>query len=294
LDFPEFKVFTPAINPTKNFISTNNGDFMKSILLPALVFMYLFVSSAATAQTVEFKDPKGDDKGPGTYLYPSDPIYKRGSFDITEFKINVDGQKVYFDVGINSPVEDPWRTGAGFSVQMIFIFIDNKKGGFKDLPPGVNASFADGHEWDKLVIISPQQTSRVKREVAQKMPAAQHPAVVLPVRVKGAGQYIAAETWLAALGEGDPSQWGYQVLMLGQDGFPAGKDLLTKRVNEFEGQHRFGGGNDGDCDPNIIDLLAGKGTGNISEINLQNKMLAFSCDADGNSKKMPTLTMIRK
>lgn len=265
---------------------------MKSIFLSILVL--IFVSSAAIAQTVEFQDPKGDDKGPGSYVYPEDAVYKPGSFDITEFNVNVDDKKIFFDVGIGSPVEDAWRTGTGFSVQIIFIFIDNKKGGFKEVPPGINAVFADGHEWDKLLILSPQSASRVRKEIAQKVSAAQQPNVIVPVRVKGVGQYIAAETDLAKLGEGDPAKWGYQVLMLGQEGFPAGNDLLTRRVNEFAGNHRFGGGNDGDCDPNIIDLLAGKAAGDKSEIDLQKKMLAYACDAEGNSKKMPVLTMVRK
>lgn len=201
---------------------------------------------------------------------------------------------MFFDVGVNSSLEDVWRTGAGFSVQMIFVFIDNKKGGFKETPPGVNAVFADGHEWDKLVIISPEQANRLRTEIAKKMTEAQRASVVIPRQVKGLGQYVAAEADLGRLGEGDPSGWGYQVLMLGYEGLPAGNDLLTRRVNEFEGQHKFGGGNDEDCDPHIIDLLTGKGAGILSEINLQNKMLAYTCNADGSSKKMAQLMMVRK
>ena len=49
--------------------------------------------------------------------------------------------------------------------------------------------------------------------------------------------------------------------MQSNEGFPAGNDLLTRKVNEYEGQHRFGGGNDGDCDPHVMDILAGKGAG---------------------------------
>ena len=38
--------------------------------------------------------------------------------------------------------------GGGFSVQMVFIFIDTKEGGFKEGVPGTNVTFADGNEWD--------------------------------------------------------------------------------------------------------------------------------------------------
>ncbi len=47
--------------------------------------------------------------------------------------------------------------------------------------------------------------------------------------------------------------------MQSNEGFPDEADLLTRKVNEYEGQHRFGGGNDGDCDPHAMDVLAGKG-----------------------------------
>ncbi len=34
----------------------------------------LLLASAATAQKVSFKDPTGDDNGPGTYTYPTDAV----------------------------------------------------------------------------------------------------------------------------------------------------------------------------------------------------------------------------
>ena len=54
--------------------------------------------------------------------------------------------------------------------------------------------------------------------------------------------------------------------MQSNEGFPDGKDLLTRKVNEYEGQHRFGGGTDSDCDPHVIDILAGNGTGAADEV----------------------------
>jgi hypothetical protein len=53
-------------------------------------------------------------------------------------------------------------------------------------------------------------------------------------------------------------------------------------VNEYEGQHRFGGGNDGDCDPHTMDILGDD----------QKAQLAYECNPDGTSKKMATLHMV--
>jgi carbohydrate-binding DOMON domain-containing protein len=258
---------------------------IKRAALPALA---LAVSAtAALAQSVSFKDPTGDDNGPGNYTYPTDAVYKRGSFDLTGFDVEAKGKKVDFDVTLNSPLEDPWRMGGGFSVQMIFIFIDNKEGGFTETFPGLNVNFAADDGWDKVIILSPQPPGRVKTEVEQKLSADMAKAAVIPTRTKGAGRTISATVDADQLGEGDPSTWCYQVLVQSNEGFPEGKDLLTRKVNEYEGQHRFGGGTDYDCDPGVMDLLA-------DDAQTQHDMLKYECNPDGSAKQTATLKMVCK
>jgi hypothetical protein len=145
-----------------------------------------------------------------------------------------------------------------------------------------------------VVILSPQSSSRVKTEVAEKVAAAMQEAVVVPTRTRGAGRVISAVVDLDDLGGGDPATWGYQVLMQSNEGFPAGSDLLTRKVNEYEGQHRFGGGTDGDCDPHVMDLLAGAGAGEATEVEAQHQMLRHECNEDGTAKQLAVLTMVRK
>ncbi|MGE5176867.1 MAG: glucodextranase DOMON-like domain-containing protein [Hyphomicrobiales bacterium] len=247
------------------------------------------------AQEVSFKDPTGDDNGPGTYTYPTDAVYKPGSFDLTGFTLKERGKKTDVSVDVNSTLEDPWRMGTGFSVQMVFVFIDTdgKDGsGFTNGLPGLNITFAPSSAWDKCIILSPQPQGRVRSEVEAKVPAAMQKAIIIPVKVKGAGRTISATIDTADLGEGDPTTWGYQVIMQSNEGFPDKTDLLTRKVNEYEGQHRFGGGNDGDCDPAVMDILAGAGTGDKAEIDEQHQMLAYECNPDGTSKKMAELTMV--
>jgi len=130
----------------------------------------------------------------------------------------------------------------------------------------------------------------VKAETGNKASAAKD-NVLVPTRTKGSGRKVNATVDLAGL-EGDPSQWRFQVVVQSNEGFPAGNDLLTRKVNEYEGQHRFGGGNDGDCDPHAIDILAGEGKGDASEVKAQQAMLAFECAEDGTAKKPATLTMV--
>ena len=96
------------------------------------------------------------------------------------------------------------------------------------------------------------------------------------------------------IGGGDPSTWGYQVVVQSNEGYPDKTDLLTRKVNEYEGQHRFGGGTDTDCDPHVMDVLAGSGAGSAEEAQAQYDMLKYECNPDGSTKTAATLKMVRK
>jgi len=248
----------------------------------------------ASAQTVSFEDPTGDDNGPGTYSYPTDVVYRAGSFDLTGLDLKVKGDKVEIAVGQSSQLEDKcWAMQFGFCVQMLFVFIQTDPAtGHTGGLPGLNVQFAPGSGWNKVVIISPQPAARVKNEVEIKVAKELQGDVVIPGRVKGMGRTITAWVDAKELGGGDPMTWGYQVLMQSNEGFPDKADLLTRKVNEYEGQHRFGGGTDTDCDPHVMDLLAGDAVGDKGEVELQHKMLGYECNADGTAKALATLTLV--
>jgi carbohydrate-binding DOMON domain-containing protein len=210
-------------------------------------------------------DPAGDDKGPGTYLYPTDAVYKPGSFDITEFEVVPKGDTVEFKVTVKSRIEDPWDSAAwggnGFSVQMAFIHVDTdhlKGSGVRDGLPGTNVRFAEDEAWDKVVIISPQGPTRVNSEIDSKCPQWKD-RIIVPKLTRAQGRTLTAVVDTKALGGPPQAGWGYQVLMQSNEGFPDKTDLLTRKVNEFEGQHRFGGGTDYDSDPHVIDILVPPG-----------------------------------
>jgi carbohydrate-binding DOMON domain-containing protein len=206
-------------------------------------------------------DPVGDDNGPGTYTYPTGAEYKPGSFDITEFKVVPGPDQTEFHVSVNTRIEDPWDSAAwggnGFSVQMAFIHIDTdhvKGSGVRDGLPGTNVRFAEDEAWDRVVIISPQGATRVNSEIDSK--AAQwKDRIIVPRITRASGRTLIAIVDNAQLGGAPKESWGYQVLMQSNEGFPDKTDLLTRKVNEFEGQHRFGGGTDYDNDPHVIDIL---------------------------------------
>ena len=210
-----------------------------------------------------FADPVGDDNGPGSYVYPTDAVYKPGSFDITEFQVVPNGDQVEFRVTVNARIEDPWDSAAwggnGFSIQMAFIHISTDAGraaGVKDGLAGTNVRFSEN--WDKVVLLSPQGATRLNSEIDSKA-AAFKSRIIVPKITRASGRTLIGIVDLSQLGSAPTKTWGYQVLMQSNEGFPDKTDLLTRKINEFEGQHRFGGGTDYDNDPHVLDILVPPG-----------------------------------
>ena len=211
------------------------------------------------------------------------------------------GSKVEVKITLGAVIEDPWNSkgwtpsGNGFSLQMIQVYIDSDgkpESGHADTLPGLNARFDPKDAWDRVIVISPQGASRLKAEVKAKAGALAG-SVVIPTKVVARGKTIVATLKKKDLG-GAPSQsWGYQVVVQSNEGYPDKRDLLSRKVNEFAGDHRFGGGNDWDCDPHILDILAGKAAGAAEEKAYQKSALEYACGEDGASVKQATLPMIR-
>ena len=133
---------------------------------------------------------------------------------------------------------------------MFFIFIDTDRkagSGHKAGLPGLNVKFAEGSRWEKALIISPQGTKRLTSEINAKAKKWKKD-IVVPTSVSVRGKSVVARFPKSQIGNLSKA-WGYQVLVQSNEGYPDKTDLLTRRVNEFNGQHRFGGGNDYNCDP---------------------------------------------
>lgn len=251
-----------------------------------------FLATAAQAQSVSFSDPVGDDKGPGTYVYPTDSAYLPGAFDLTGLRVEKSGSDVDFQVDVAGNLNDPWGMGTGFATQLVFVFINTGTGKHKDAPAGLNVQLEPG--WDKVVLLSPQKPARIGSEINAKA-ASLKDDILVPRRVKGSGKTIAGSVKASDIGSGDPSGWSYQVVVQSNEGFPAGGDLMTRRVNEFEGQHRFGGGNDGMCDPHAMDILAGGAAGGADEAQAQYDVLkAYECGPEGEAVKTAIIPMVKK
>ena len=273
---------------------------MKTCLRLTGLLTVLLFASTAFADKIVLKDPKGDDDGPGTYAYPTASEYKKGSFDFTKVEILDKGDKVQIKVHLKSKLTDPWKSrdwpvrGNGFSLQMAFLFIDqdHKAGsGHAEGLPGLNVAFEDDARWEKVIIISPQGNTRLKGEINQKAKSFKSD-IVLPLKVKASGKKLIATVSKADLGS--PAKgWGYQLVLQSNEGYPDKGDLLTRKVNQSGGDHRFGGGRDDDCDPHAIDILVPPAKGGKDEVQAQHEILKTNkCDGNKADWKLAKLPMI--
>jgi carbohydrate-binding DOMON domain-containing protein len=260
-----------------------------------LALVTALAPAAAHAAEAKFTDPKGDDNGPGAYTYPTNAAYKRGSFDLTDVSIKESGSDVEITLTVAAPIEDPWDSakwpnpGNGFSVQMFQVYVDTdgKAGsGETEALPGMSATFADTDRWEKAIIVSPQANKTLASDIDQKAKRFKD-KIILPKKVVAKGRTVTATISKADLGA-DISKVGWQVLVASNEGFAQKTDLFSRRVNEMEGDHRFGGGDDSDVDPNFIDCLAGKAKGSPDEVAAQHDMLKF----DAKASKKAVLKMV--
>ncbi|HPR18270.1 MAG TPA: glucodextranase DOMON-like domain-containing protein [Candidatus Cloacimonadota bacterium] len=243
-----------------------------------LIFLaLLFLSSALLAGTkLEFLDPKGDDKGPGNYVYPTDPIYVAGSFDLLKAEIEDKGEAIDFKITFNAPVTFQW--GDYWDVQQIQIYLDLdhvKDSGHTATIPGTQVLVDPADAWEKVVFIDPHTVPKINGEIELKA-ADMKDDIVLPTKIKPIGKSLKATVKKADLGvadDADISTWGYGILMLSATGFPGDWCVLMRRVNEYEGQHRFGNGSDGAGDPNVIDMFVDNADGSDDEADIQYDML---------------------
>jgi hypothetical protein len=246
---------------------------------------------------IELKDPKGDDKGPGNYIYPTDPIYVSGSFDLLKASIDDKGEEIDFKITFNAPVTFNW--GDFWDVQQLQIYLDFdhvEGAGRTETIPGTQVLIDPRDAWEKVVFIDPHTVPKINGEIELKA-AHMKDDIVLPAKIKPIGKSLKATVKKADLGvaeDVDITKWGYGILMLSATGFPGDWCVLMRRVNEYEGQHRFGNGSDGAGDPNVIDMFVDNADGSEDEAQIQFDMLDdWESGLDPADTSADKLTVIR-
>lgn len=240
--------------------------------LTVMLSLLLWSAPAFASERTVFAmaDPRGDDRGPGTYAYPRDATFAphRGLFDLVDFRVvrqdRGHNQEVLFDLTF-AEVTNPWRAPEGSSHIRVDIYIDTRDGAGRTEPwrEGANVRFAPERGWDCLVRLAPWGESGAVKTVISGGPEARGEQVTsgqsgrdgtrTAVALNLAGpKTLRARVPLSFLGE-PSSNWRYYVLVGSFDAF--GPDNYRPVTKEC-GRWVFGGGDDGAVAPNVIDILA--------------------------------------
>ena len=144
---------------------------MKSILS---LILLIFVCSFADSADYVFKisDPRGDDHGDGTLIFPTESDLRPGDLDLTSFAARAEDGGTMFEVEFASTIKRPdsqvidagGRTLESvarygfylFNVE-IYIDMDGKPGsGFTSTLPGRNSQIASDSAWEKVIFLNPR------------------------------------------------------------------------------------------------------------------------------------------
>lgn len=238
----------------------------------------LAAGAAPPNSSLRLEDPVGDDHGPGRYLYPTDSfLYRRGSFDLRRFEVEVEGDVVLFHITVGEPIRRPTiakssnaseiRLDNNIYVQNLDIYIDTEAGrGFTEAIPGRNVSFEPDSAWDVAIVLTPQPFA------ARSMLDDWKPVrrVIFPTNVRSNGSRLTARVPLHELGSLPRPHWGYQVLLTGAtwgasfdvvNRYALGQPInaFTMPVTTVPETDKLGGGELSFVHPYVVDMLAPEG-----------------------------------
>lgn len=222
------------------------------LLLLGLVIMPAFGAPERNAAAVYFeaKDPEGDDYGPGTYVYPRNKAFEpyEGLFDILHFKVSGKGKEVYFDTKIKT-VTNPWVAPEGFIHPVIHIYIATGRAGYtKPLGKGPSVEFSPRYPWEYALLgMGWEGSAFYFRDSEGKLKKSNIPARLLS---DGSTIRLIVPKDLMRTPE---KNWAYYLLVGSYDGFGPG---FFREIKKDPGEWVFGGGQEMEGEPRIIDLLA--------------------------------------
>lgn len=241
---------------------------MKKSGLHLVLFIITLIACIAipgiAAYNFALTDPVGDDKGPGTYIYPNDPTFYKGAYDMAGFEVTADSKNLIFKITMATDIVNGWGGPNGISAQLFQIYIDKdhqKNSGFTDCIPGANVVFDPASAWDFGIIIEGGWGNEVENQVTAKVDKAMQKALYVAHTGSVAGKVLTFTVPLSVVGT-PKETWGYQVLCLGQEGNSDAAvvdGIKVRKVYKEATQWQFGGGDESGYAPDVIDMFVAPG-----------------------------------
>jgi alpha-amylase/alpha-mannosidase (GH57 family) len=203
-----------------------------------------------TTPVLTIQDPEGDDHGPGSYVYPLDPVFGSGTYDIVEFAVAQDDNNLIFRFTFAGTLNNDWGAPNGMGIHTIDVYVDAAEGGARKLLPGRNAALPDGTGWEFAVWAegwtpglygppagdapSPMQLGDSGTLNIVSDPGQSKVTIRVPKKVF-------AENLGVDVSALDPASWRYLGVVMSQEGFPASGVWRIRDVEPNPQQWRLGG-----------------------------------------------------
>ncbi|QOR94000.1 hypothetical protein IMZ38_04990 [Thermosphaera chiliense] len=102
-----------------------------------------------------FSDPVGDDKGTGTFLYPTNPVFQPSIYDLVKFGAYADDNFIYFRTTVKNLGGNPWNGPNGFCLQNVQIYIATTSEALPISTNSIGLGVQIWHGWHYAVIAIP-------------------------------------------------------------------------------------------------------------------------------------------
>ena len=207
----------------------------------------------------EAADPVGDDRGTGNYVYPGNPNFAPGIFDLIGFRAAADTARMYFTLSYRALTDPGWHPEYGFQLTYTAIAIDEdglKGSGALDVPANAQYRLDSTHAYERLILVG--GGIRVE-DASGKILAAYMPTEGDAVNPLGnvSNGTISFAIPLIYLGMPD-SRWTYTILSGAQDDHGGAGLGEFRNVDRTAGEWN-GGGKTHPGDPNVYDVLVAPG-----------------------------------
>jgi hypothetical protein len=206
---------------------------------------------------LSWRDPAGDDRGPGNYFYPTGRDIPAGAWDLRVFAVEADAGEVRLKVEMTD-LANPGGAPNGFSLPLVDIYIDLNHlagAGSTTLLPGRPGLFEPADAWEYAVTASGHggRLYRASSDVSPRFVSAGRVVKVSPTVFQ-----VALPR--SVLG-GDPEEWGFAVMVMGYAGEAVpGSVPQPLPVKAEPGPRQFGGAAAGGIPaPPFADILAPEG-----------------------------------
>ena len=228
---------------------------LKGPAYPTLTHSQIKTTNSSAKVLLDVGDSNSDDTGTGAFVYPSNPSFVKGSFDITSLTVRHDARNAYFSLTFKALSNPGWHPEYGFQLTYVAIAIDEdgkQNSGKRQVGQNAHYVLDERHAYEKLILIGGGVRLEDKDEkiLAAYIPTSGDVSNPLGNAATGVISFALPLSYLGA-----PSDsWTFTVLTGAQDDHGGAGLGEFRTVNTKAGEWN-GGGRTSPDEPNVFDVL---------------------------------------